>query len=180
MTDLPNYLPGIPPMYGVKQLAPEASQGEDIIVPVELTLDGEPLLDVTGWILEAFVKKSLKAIGILWKGELGNGIEHKAENLYYFRIPHSVSALFLPGSYYYAVRGTQKPATGVGFDRMANLAQGMLNVALSASSPNPKLEAETMEVVYYDPASGRTIVRAQYTELTEPQSPPPFGNYPVW
>jgi hypothetical protein len=169
MSELPNYLPGIPPMYGLKQPSPEFSQGTDVVVEFTVTVDGEPLNDPKDWVLEAFIKKSLKANNILWKCTLGYNLYQKEKsNTYFFRLPHQISAQFLPGSYVYAVIGTQKVGTGAPFDRRLTFSEGTFDLTLDAGSPYPRLTGSNVKASFFDAATGKYIYQVESTERTEP------------
>ncbi len=169
MSDLPNYLPGIPPEYGVKQPSIEVAQGTDVIQEFTLYIDDTPLINPSDWILEVFVKKNNVANNILWKGELNSGLFQKHNNLYYFRIPHDITALFLPGTYYFVVRATQKPGKGLPHDRMLSIYENSFAIDLNPASPNPKLNNFMVQAQVYDPIAGRYIITTESTEPTEPQ-----------
>lgn len=167
--ELPSFLPGTLPMYYVKQPAPEYTQGCDIVVEVPLTFQGQPLIDITNWKIKTYVKKSLKAENVLWKAGMDKWMTQKpGTNIFYFRIPHCVSSNFLPGSYYFAVIGHQKIATGEGFDARANLASGMFDINLDAGSPHPKLS--TYEVVAFV-TNDQDLTWAALINTTEPTEP---------
>lgn len=172
MSDLPNYLPGIPPMYGVKQPAPEFSQGNDVVVDFELWFNGEPLIDTAHWKLEVFVKKSLKANTVLWKAENGYHLyqQDKRSNLFFFRIPADITATFLPGNYFFAVVGTQHVGSAVPFDRKATLYNAMFELTLDAASPFPKLSNSAVTALYFDPTDRTYTTVVEHTENTEPDA----------
>ena len=139
MSDLPNYLPGIPPLYGYKQAAPEFAQGCDVVVEFPLEYGGEPLTDLSDWVVTVYIKKSLKAEIVLWRGP----VEHKIAKIYFFKIPATDTIDTVPGTYYYAVKGIK----GVG-EASVTLKEGIFAVVLNASSPTPKQNlgsAETTE-----------------------------------
>lgn len=174
LNDLPNYIPGIPPLYGLKQPSPEYTQGNDLVLEFDLEFEGKPLSDVTNWWLTGYVKKSLKAVNILWQAEYGTYLYKKegTTNRYCLRIPRVVTALFLPGSYYFAIRGTQKPATGIPRDLQITLHKGMFQIDLDASSPNPKLANFIITSVSVDwlKEEGFVTITTQSTEPTEPEN----------
>jgi hypothetical protein len=170
MSDLPNYLPNIPAMYGIKQPAPEYSQGNDVVLEFELYFNGVPIIDLSGWKLEAFVKKSLKAQNILWKAELNYHFyqKDKRTNVFCVRIPADASSFFLPGDYYLSVVGTQRIGTGDLFDRKVTLHNAMFELVLDASSPNPRLSNSGVTAVIFDPLERKYTVTIEGTEPTEP------------
>ena len=170
MSDLPNYLPTIPEMYGLKQPAPEFSQGNDVVIEFELYFNGEPIIDTKNWKLEVFVKKSLKADNVLWKAELDHHLyqKDKHSNVFFFRIPADKSSLFLPGNYHFAVVGTQKVGTAAPFDRKVTLHHAMFDLALDAGSPFPRLTQTSVIALYLDPIDRTYTLITESTERTEP------------
>lgn len=170
MNQLPNYLPGIPEMYGVKQPAPEFSQGNDVVVEFELYFNGEPIIDLTNWKLEAFVKKSLKANTVLWKAEIDHYLyqKDKRSNVFMLRIPADKTSTFLPGSYFFAVVGTQKVGSSQPFDRKITLHQAMFDLVLDAASPFPRLTTARITALYLDPIDRTYTLVTETTESTEP------------
>lgn len=174
MSDLPNYLPGIPPMYGVKQPSPEFSQGNDVVLEFELWFNGEPLIDIKQWKLEAFVKKSLKANNVLWKAEIDHHLfqKDKRSNVFCLRIPADKTATFLPGNYFFAIVGTQHVGSAAPFDRKVTLHQAMFDLILDAASPFPRLTNAMVTALYLDPTD-RTYTLI--TETTEPTEPDPVS-----
>jgi len=169
--ELPSFLPGVP-MYGVKQASPVTSQGCDVIVEMELSYLGEPIIDTTGWHIYTTVKKSLKAQNVLWTADLTTGMyQVKDTNIFSFRIPASASSTFLPGAYFYTVIGQQKVGVGVDYDVTVDLLTGMFSIDLNAASPNPKLNTIMLTNFVFNPQTQTWAAAITSTENTEPMDP---------
>lgn len=135
MNELVDYLPGLPPQYGLKQPSPSFSQGEDVVLTVPL----KQVITVDQWTsLECLVKKGVYADNTLWRTVAGAGLTVGSTE-YQMVMPSVVSARFLPGSYHAVLVGKQKVGAGSPIDRIAVLAESMFEIVLSAASPHPKL-----------------------------------------
>jgi hypothetical protein len=136
--DIPTYLPGVPPQYGIKWPSPQFTQGSDVMLEFPLYVDSSPLDDLKGWKLELWLKKGVQANNVLWRGTLGDGLYHKHGNIWLFRIPAADTAQLLAGTYFYAVKGT-KLVDKEGFALNTVLGRGSIEISVDASSPNSKL-----------------------------------------
>lgn len=124
------------------------------------------------YVIEGIVKKSPAANNILWKAVIGSGL-HKVKNAsdgyYYILMPDTISALFLPGTYYLDIKLTEKVGTG---DDVADITfvglSTTFTINLSASSPNPDLRPTKVEESSYDPETGITTVTVKGVEPTLP------------
>jgi hypothetical protein len=151
MSDLPYYLPGIPPLYNVKQASLEFAQGSDITIQFPLTYNGDPLTDTTDWTLTTYVKKSNKAANVLWTGS----VDSVTSNIYSFTIQASDNATTVPGTYFWTVKGIL-----AGEDtKTLIMAEGTFAVILDASSPNPKV---CPGGEYTEPVDGPPVIFTGY------------------
>ncbi|NBQ67357.1 MAG: hypothetical protein EBU46_00385 [Nitrosomonadaceae bacterium] len=166
---LPDYLPNVAPRYGLKQLPQSFAQGEDGLIKVELSFNDGPL-KLDEWSLTALVKKNVHAANILWQVDFGQHFYYEAEHKRYVVVlPAAASSLFLPGTYHLTVKGKQKTGTGVKVDRTVTLATVLFEITLDAASPNPKLSAETVTEVAFDPETGIYRITRSTVEPTVPK-----------
>ena len=166
---LPDYLPGVAPRYGLKQLPQSFAQGEDGLVNFELSFNDKPL-KLEDWTLKAMVKKNVHAANILWQVDFGQHFYYDAgHGIYTMVLPSAASSLFLPGTYHLSVKGKQKTGTGGHVDRTVTLATTLFEITLDAASPNPKLSAETVTEVAYDPETGIYKITRTTVEGTVPK-----------
>ena len=155
-------------MYGMKQPAPIGYQGCDILGNVTLYYDGKPI-DPEAWDLKVVVKRSLKELTPMWCGDMKLGLYtvDATNGLYRFRIPADISKDFPPGAYFYTVIGYQHVGTEP-FAIKANLASGMFDLDLDATSPNPQLPLLTTNNLIID-NSMALLVMTTALERTEPE-----------
>lgn len=164
MNELVDYLPGLPPQYGVKQLAPSFAQGEDVVLTVPLKY---PIVPDQWTNLECLVKKGVYANNTLWKAVAGAGLTVGSES-YQMVMPSLVSGQFLPGSYHAVLVGKQKVGAGSPVDRTAVLAESMFEIVLSVASPHPKLSGASTTLASRDPDTGIITVTVTSVESTLP------------
>ncbi|NBQ68934.1 MAG: hypothetical protein EBU46_08930 [Nitrosomonadaceae bacterium] len=164
MSELVNYLPGLPEQFGIKQPAPSFALGEDVVLTGAIKTG----IVVDRWTnLECLVKKSAYANNTLWRVTAGAGLTVGSTE-YQMIMPASVSGQFLPGSYHAVLVGKQKVGTGTPVDRFAVLAESMFELRLSAASPNPKLSGSTSTLAERDPETGVITVIKTSVEQTLP------------
>lgn len=167
LEELPEYLPGMPAQYGLKQMNESFGQGESIILDFNLQFKDVPVRP-NDWNLEAIIKKNTYANNILWSAKIGKYMFEKRPGLYYVVMPADVSALFLPGTYHCSIKGKQKVATGDPFDQTVSLKDFTFQIELKAMSPNPDLHGETTYETFYDYDTGVYTVRRTSVEPTHP------------
>lgn len=166
---LPDYLPNVAPRYGLKQLPQSFAQGEDGLINFELSFDDKPL-KLDEWTLTAMVKKNVHAANVLWQVDFGQHFYYDSgHKIYTMVLPSVASSLFLPGTYHLTVKGKQKTGTGGKVDRTVTLATLMFEIILDAASPNPKLSAETVTEVAFDPETGIYRITRSTVEPTVPK-----------
>ena len=103
MEEIPQYLFGLPPMYGVKQESLKFSQATDIFFQLDLS---DCQLTLSEYNLSAILKSDMESDWILWKGTLENGGLTLAEGSYFINLKHSNSNNLLPaGTYYLSLVG---------------------------------------------------------------------------
>lgn len=166
--DLPNYLPGIPRQYGLKQPSPKFSQGEDIVIRLNPLYEGKAIED-DKWALQAFIKKGPKAVNILWTGKEHAGL-FKDDKGWYIHLPSDASSYFLPGTYHLVVKGRQLIGTEFPVLQNFELQYTFFEIVITPSSPNPKLRAETIIETTYDPETGIWTIKRTSVEPTEPDA----------
>ena len=102
---LPNYLPAVPPMYGVRQETPASPQGLDLYIPLDFSDSG--ITDFSPYLLEAIIKEDELSDGVVWLGHITDGgIVSKTVSsvtTYYAYISLAEAATIRAGLYYLAV-----------------------------------------------------------------------------
>lgn len=172
MSELVDYLPGLPKQYGIKQPAPVALQGEDVV----LTFPLKQVIDTKLWTnFECHVKKNNYASNTLWLVKPGSGLTVTSGE---FRMvmPTAVSSLFLPGTYHVVLVGRQKPGEGSPLDRTTVLGESMFEIQLSAGSPCPKLSGDVTVAIETDPDTGQVTITRTGVEPTVPLNADPTRN----
>ena len=164
MSDLFDYLPGLPPQYGLKQLAPSFSQGEDILL--EVVFPGPIRADLYVG-LEVAMKKNQHAQNYLWRVRQDAGMQVSNTGLR-MQMPAAVSGRFLPGTYHVCLVGTERVGTGSLLSRTLVLHESMMEIRLSAASPNPKLSGSTTATAERDESTGVVTITFTGTESTVP------------
>jgi hypothetical protein len=106
MNELPDYLPGNPPMYGIKQEATQYYQGASINITAILTEDGVQV-DQEDYVIKAVIKSNLDANNAVWQGFPNCGIFFN-DNRVTIKVPNSVTAAMPGGIYYLALVGVSK------------------------------------------------------------------------
>ena len=104
MNCLPNYLPGLPEMYGIKQESPQFDQGVDINLPVTLK-ENDIAVAPANYILTAYLKVDIDVPPIAWTGTIDNGIVVSGSAVS-IAIPKTVTSTLLSGIYHLAILGT--------------------------------------------------------------------------
>lgn len=156
---------------GVRSESPRFYQGEDLKLAFYLDYNGQPVTEEK-YQLEAIVKKSPAAQNILWKGYQGTGLYNNGKaGDYYILIPSTITSNFLPGTYYFDVKLSEKVGEG---DAVRDLSFVILSstftLELSAGSPYPKLAAHRIEERSYDPSTGITTITITSVEPTLPKA----------
>ena len=163
-------LDGQPEQTGIYQLSPTFYQGEDVIINFYLQIDGAPVT-LDHWDVSLIVKKSNFANNILWSAFPGNGLIPRVggkDGYFEMIMPAAISSLFLPGSYYMALKTVENPGTGNPKDRTIVPLQAYFNLELSAASPNPKLRATVTTELIYDIYAGTLTTQTTSVEPTLP------------
>lgn len=166
-------LDGTPPDIGIRQPSPTFSQGEDMKLDFYLSYNGAPV-DVSKHIIELNLKKLPQAKTVLWTAKLGAGLfQSPTSGAFYMLIPSEISGYVLPGTYYVDIILTERTGTGEAVkDLRVVLKSFNINVKLTPSSPNPKLTANSVEVIGYDMESGIWTLQFTSTEQTLPLPSP--------
>ena len=101
MYDLPDYLPGTPPMYGVKQENCSSPQGLDLYIPLDFSESG--ISDFSGYTLEAILKDDKLSDAVVWFGHTTDGGLVLVDTTYYAYISLAQAITIPAGLYYLAV-----------------------------------------------------------------------------
>ena len=134
---LPDYLPGNPPMYGVKQESPHFDQGVDITFEVRLK-EGYKVVKAADYILHTILKDSLYTNTVIWQGKMNYGIS-VVEDETVITIPRSITVGIPSGIYYVAVIGTSKE----NLNHSVVLWKSTLGIEASAASPYSIVSQQT-------------------------------------
>lgn len=106
---LPDYLPGNPPMYGVKQASTQVYYYTDVVIPVDFSGSGIP--EVTNWVLTASVYDSRNHLDPVWTGTIANEGIVLYQDVYYIVIPAADVLQMGEGVWYVDVTGTNSTIT---------------------------------------------------------------------
>ena len=153
---------------GIKQPSPKFYQGEDVKLHFYLNYEGHPP-DLSKHALSVILKKSPSADTVLWSATVGDGLykdKGYQDGMYYLLMSSSMSSQFIPGLYYIDVILREKVGEG---EAAKDLSQVILsttiNIALSTTSPNPKLRGSKRVTSTYDPDTGVTTVTISGTNI---------------
>jgi hypothetical protein len=147
--DLPDYLPGNPPMYGVKQASTSFYQGDCIEIAIPITVDPRCTL-------VAYVKDDLASSTFLWVGKQGNGVDVNLGRVT-VKIKSSVAQGFPSGIYYLTVAG-QWPSDINAYQVLYNIS---FSINAAASSPYPVVQP-TIVIVSSAPPPGVAYIPISY------------------
>jgi hypothetical protein len=128
--DIPDYLPGNPPMYGTKQEVPTHYQGDSIEIPVKL------LVNPANYVLTAYIKDRIDNETILWTGNTTEGIEISNSGIS-VSIKATKARTIPSGIYYLAIVG----ATPKDIGTYTVLFQTTISITPAASSPLPVVKS---------------------------------------
>ena len=106
MKEIPQYLYGVPPMYGVKQQSVEFPQGFSVVLPIDFDSCG--FHDFENYKLSAFIKDDITCPTVVWYGDEDNQGIIKKNDKYYIKIKLAESEQLQPGTYYLAVNAQRK------------------------------------------------------------------------
>ena|ERR1017187_1950524 len=131
MNELPDYLPGQEPMYGVKLEADQYYQGSHITITASLTENGIPV-NVDDYAVKAVVKSDLSSNKLVWQGFMNCGIFVENNELQ-IKIPRSTLDTMPSGTYFVAVVGKLKRDV----NHVATLFTRTISLVASAASTLP-------------------------------------------
>lgn len=134
MSELPDYLPGNPPMYGIKQASTSYYQGDCIEIAVPITVDPRCTL-------AAYVKDDLGSAKFLWVGKQGDGVDVTLGRVT-VKIKGSVAQSFPSGIYYLSVVG-QWPSDLSTYKVLYDIS---FSINPAASSPYPLVQPNVIIV----------------------------------
>lgn len=132
--DLPDYLPGHPEMYGVKQASASYNQGDCIEIAIPIVADPRCTL-------AAYIKDDLASVPFLWVGKQGEGVEVNLGRVT-VKIKSSIANKFPSGIYYLSVVG-QWPEDINSYKSLYNISFSINPVA---SSPYPVVQPSVVIV----------------------------------
>lgn len=164
-------LDGTPEQEGVKQLSPAFVQGDDIKLVFGLFYYTSPL-DYKKVKLEGIVKKTPYASNILWTATIGKGLYpvDGKPGYFYILMPSEISGLFLPGTYYFDVRMTEKLGEGDNIrDMTVTMLKSTFTLELASTSPHPELRPIGRSEVTYDSTENVVTVVKTSVEITQPE-----------
>lgn len=127
-SDLPNYLPGNPEMYGVRQQADQYFQGVDIIIEASL-VENQSKVDYNDYSLKAVLKADLDSPTVVWYGYPNYGVFFNNGKVQ-INIPANITRQLPAGVFYLTIIGKSK--TNV--NHLAVLFNKTISIVLSAAS----------------------------------------------
>jgi len=104
--NLPVYLPGTPPMYGLQQQAKQYFQGTDIVIYAQLTDNCAPV-DYNAYFLKAILKDTPDSPIVTWVGYNNSGILF-VNGVCQLNIPAASTTQLQAGTYYISLIGRAK------------------------------------------------------------------------
>ena len=108
MDYLPDYLPGNPPMYGVKQQTAGIAQGSDAYLPIDYS--NSPVADLEGYDIRAMIKQTLDTNDVVWFGDFTNGLV-TVDDVDYLHLNVDFMMTLPAGYYYVTVYATRDDAS---------------------------------------------------------------------